>query len=556
MQDYTNVKGYAQALATVQANLSPRFRQLDTCDRFVDGTVYDGRPDFFTGVTVPLAERKPCVKYPIAEIAIESYSDIIFGEKRFPVIKVSGVKSDELSATMKRSKLKTALVEALENAMGCGSAALIFGVRGERPFIDRVPAKWCEPELDPAIDNRVLKLVISYPYIKVEKDDSGRYKAVAMWFRRVIDDETDTTYKPQVAQRNGIEPKNWTADPDRTFPHELGFCPVVWYPHLRGVKCEGSYDGHALHEHQLDEITQHDLAISQRQRAAFTAGDPQYYEIGVEKGYNPSEGGRPQMIPATPNGGAPQQGQARPMHAYVQGGRGKTRKRGVTNVWQYESKDVKVGILELSASAIEAIDNNAKDLRIKLCDAMAFVPIDPEHMPRTLSGKALEMLRARQLARADKIRPDVAESLIAPSIAMLCRVAGLKKDADHDDVETEWPPYEKPDYQERSTLLAAEVPATAQAITLVKSPTFARVAQRRLAGLIVDNMTDEEEADVEDEIEENTPDEIEDLEEEEQENAAAQATQGGGQQGVRKPAGGVQPQRGQAPGGGGGNRPK
>ena len=51
--------------------------------------------------------------------------------------------------------------------------------------------------------------------------------------------------------------------------------------------------------------------------------------------------------------------------------------------------------------------------------------MDSEHikMGSTMSGKALEALKARQLDRCDQYRSDVADHLIVPTVEMLLRIA-------------------------------------------------------------------------------------------------------------------------------------
>lgn len=471
---------------------SPRYRLIDRLEHYVLGTQYKGRPNWWTSPDVPLAEREPCVVYPIARIARDSFVDLVLGEHRFPTIDIEGLDSETLRKAKRRSRFEAAAREALGAGLGTSSACAVVGKRGEREFIDTIPVKWCRPTF--ADDARtVVKLEIEYPFTVEERDPSdGKYKAHARLFRRVIDDQTDITYKPVELIDKATTPV-WIVDKDRKIDHGLGFCPVIWWPAMRGACIEGRFDGHALHEHLLDSITALDLALSQRQNAAFLAGSPQWTEIGVTPGYMPTDAGRQMRVPATPDGGPLAKGQ-RPSEYYV--GVGSTdgaRKKGPGQVWQYPDPLTKVELHQLAAGALDALSKNARDLKLILCDALAYVPQDPDTMPlHGISGKALEALKEKQLSRCDYLRDDIGDGLLIPLIVMLCRVCGIAADLDEDAVTLTWPPYYTPNAEDRGKELGAEVQGTTVASTFIQSPTFDRVAKKRLARLVLDGASDED----------------------------------------------------------------
>ncbi len=84
----------ATAKHIIDANLSPRAKRLLSYEQFVEGTQYDGRPDWFSDVC-PLWERKPCVIYPIVRSAIDSNVDLLLGEGRFPTVSTRPGEDDE-----------------------------------------------------------------------------------------------------------------------------------------------------------------------------------------------------------------------------------------------------------------------------------------------------------------------------------------------------------------------------------------------------------------------------------------------------------------------------
>ncbi len=425
-----NIQGYSEALKALEANLSPRAKHLAGLERYVEGTQYAGLPDWFSDEK-PLWERAPCIVYPIVRSAIDSNVDLLLGEGRYPSATVEDLEGDAaddfeqaLARIVKQARLQAAAREVFAAGQGSAAGCAIFGVRSGRLFVDTSRARWCEPVID--AEGAVLSLTIQYPYLAIDKSE-GTPKIVARLYRRVIDGVRDVTYLPGDARADAIEPQ-WKEDPAQTITHGLGFCPVVWYPHMRGCAIVGDFDGRAIHEHLTDEIRGHDFSLSQRHRAALYAGDPQWTEIGVEPGYNPTSAGRRVEVPASVTGTKGE----KPHAVYVSGKPGrKARKKSPGVVWQYEGKagEVEVKLHALPGDALKALDDHARDLRVKLAESLGVVFLDPESMPQgsTMSGRFLEAIKARQLDRCDNYRSDFGDRFLLPAIGMLVRIARAKK---------------------------------------------------------------------------------------------------------------------------------
>jgi hypothetical protein len=432
-------EGWDRAREIINANTSPRYKRLEELERWVSGTQYDSRPDWFcpTPEDVPLWERRPCVVYPVAQIAIQSNTDLVLGEGRFPVITSkpgedegddeAGIDEDQSAALdrfvveyHKLCRFRAHSRDAFNAAQGAGTTVAIHGIRDAKPFVDAVPAKWCAPEF--ALDARTVTSVeIRYPFVEEYRDRDGKWKVRVKLYRRVIDEERDTTYLPADARDDGEEPK-WQADKARDIAHRLGLCPVVWYPFMRGSAPVNQIDGHAVHALILDEIQAHDIAISQRHRCALYS-EPQICEIGVEGGYSPTATGYQAMVPSTPQGGHPSP------HNPINGGWGgqgpPARKKGPSHVWQYPNPLTKVETLTIGKDALEAQAANASDIRIKLQEALCVVFLDPESIKfaATTSGKALEAIKQKQIDRCDQFRDDLKDNFLLPSVNMQLRIA-------------------------------------------------------------------------------------------------------------------------------------
>lgn len=462
----------------VRANKSPRYQRLEGLESWVTCDQYRGRPSWWTD-KVPQWEREPCIVYPIVRSAISSNVDLMLGERAFPrltftqEVEDAGDSEDQIDteaalADLHRvARFKTTCREAFAAGQAMGSACAVYGVRDGRPFGDLIPAKWCEPELDSA--GKVLKLVVQYPYLDEVKKANGSWEIVAKVYRRVIDQERDIAYFPAEAQDDDASIK-WKMDPERTLSHGFGFCPVVWYPFMKGCAAINIKDGKAIHDGLTDEIQAYDIARSQWHTTALYSA-PQPYEIGVTADHNPTgTSGRAAIVPTTEHGG-----QSHPDGNPVRGafvdpaGSKSARKKGPGYVWRYPDPDTKVGYLETSSDSVKAQSDNVSSLRNMLQESLCVVFLDPENIKfaATTSGKALEAIKKKQLDRVDQFREDFRDGFLIPSIAMQLRIARrsqinipsapvlskIDPDQIEFDLEVQWGSYTAPDFAEQKQIV-------------------------------------------------------------------------------------------------------
>ncbi len=475
--------GQSDAERIALANMSPRYKRLDGLERWSNGTQYKGRPSWWDD-SVPLWEREPCIVYPIVRISTDSNVDLCLGERRFPEFSVATTGATKAAAGddqqtspvdtalrnyQKLSRFPTACREALQSGQECGTVVALQGARNGVPFIELIPAKWCEQELDE--HGELSKLTVQYPYLDEYQQRDGTWAVRAMLYRRVIDAQRDVVYKPAEANANGTA-INWVEDKTKSADHGLGFVPVVWYAFMKGCQPVNVIDGKAIHQWVTDEIQAHDIARSQWHRGALLS-EPQPYEIGVPVGHNPTDEGRTAMIPTTEHGGAitpdnPIRG------GFPEGNRTKgARKKGPGHVWQYPNPDTEVGTLTYPGDALKSQQDNCSDLRIKLQEALCVVFLDPENIKfaATTSGKALEAIRQKQLDRCAQYREDFRDGFLIPCVKMQLRlmrqlgaslkVPGLKEalsalgkgeEADP-DIEVRYGDFYTPDPTEQKALI-------------------------------------------------------------------------------------------------------
>jgi hypothetical protein len=425
---HLKIEGQTEADRACKNWLSPRFYQLDQLERYVLGTQYDGKPNFYEpGGDVPLIDRAPNVVHSLTEAAIRQHVDFALGEGRFPEITSASTDDEEIleeaineeqskvldafvRVLMDHAEFHSAAADALSDSEGCGTTVSVVSVVDGCPEITSLRAKWCEPKFSK--NGRTLESVeIRYPYIKLEQGVDKVWRAKAYLYRRTINAQSDTVYMPAEIGQKQIEP-SWRVDKDKSIDHGLGFCPVVWYQFKRTAQRAADFDGRAVHASQLDELDALNLGLSQRGRAALYAGDPQVWESGVDKD-DPAGG-------ITHVGIKPAAGDT-----YVfghQSGRRPARRKGAGVVWSYENIDAKAGILALPGDALDAIDMHCKDAEDKISQVLGYTKTTPESVKGALSGKALGFLFARTTAYVDTVRTDFWRGWMQPTLHMLLRV--------------------------------------------------------------------------------------------------------------------------------------
>lgn len=430
-------------LAILRAHTSIRYTRLDRLERFVKGTQYEGMPSWWAD-DVPLFKRGPCIVYPVVATAISSHVSMVLG--KMPVITSAPDEDDEdeeddfgldeddskvvdrgVVKIAKQANLHTVFKQLLRTAMGQKSAVAVLGLANGKLTVTTPLAKWCKPTFADDDPRAVKSLEIRYPYLEDYEDPATRKKSKrCMLYRRTIDDQRDITYEPVEAPKDARVEPAWKAQSAKTIEHGFGFCPVIWYPFLKQETGVQDVDGQAIHDLLLDEISGLDFCLSQKHRAVLYNGDPVLIEIGVEKGYNPTETVDFPALMKPAEGYPTDPDQNKDWRVPNAGGRRMGRKRGPGTTWQYPANDGKTDVkyLALPPGAMEALEKHAADLELKIVEALHWMPIDPKQMASgaTLSGRALEWLHKKQINFCDDVRPDFANNCALPVIEMLLRI--------------------------------------------------------------------------------------------------------------------------------------
>lgn len=428
----------------LQANIGARARSLDWLVRCAEGRQYEGRPSFWDD-SVPLMRRAPCVVYPAAMLAANSYGSLILGEGRFRGLTTHREEDDEafderlglspedsahidkaLQRALREGRIGAAMRVLLYLALVGKTSCAVMHLRKGVACLDVLDAKWCVPTFENGPGGDVVSVDLRYPYLHEFKDASGNDHVECRMYRRVIDAVADTVFVPMRATQTGLyDESSWRVE--TSTPHGLGFCPVVWYRHEPSATVRGTIDGTAIHQELCDEIDALNFALSIRHRAAVMLGDPMIWETGVQEGTKRAPTGIVWQGEVEGPGTSDGKGYNLPnvnssWGRYVNKGGSGTMK-GPGTIWSYDSPDAKVGILGLEAGALKPIEEDADDLLAIVAEGMSWVPTDPKQMSlgTSPSGRAFEWLHKKQIEACGTLREDFAHGVLLPVASMILR---------------------------------------------------------------------------------------------------------------------------------------
>lgn len=360
--------------------LSARQCHIKKMQAYVDGTQYDGRKHFLdqTDPAPPILERAPHVVAPVVANASSSHVEFLFGDGRAPTCNL------EIDIFM---DLIFAAGTLLRDVLETGECYAIVGRLGSKTKIDVI---------DPSCVKSFSPVVIEYPY----EDETGKI----FLYRRVIDETSDTTFFSVEAPSDPRAPLDWRKNPELTIQHDLGFIPVLQWRR-----------GDAIHARYIDEIDALNRTISQRNRAALYAGDPQMYEVGVSNA----------EAEQSAIGRFASQDKAERFYTYHTENR--ARVKGVSTVWSSANENAEFGMLTLPGDALRGIDEECQRLRELLHEAFSYVDLDLSKTTviADLSGKALELLYRRQIAFCGVLRAEVEKNILTPLVLLIHAVNGL-----------------------------------------------------------------------------------------------------------------------------------
>ncbi len=220
---------------------------------------------------VPLKMRRPSSPIRLGKVIVDSFTNLLFGENRFPAIRVEGDEQTEdwLQTVARVGKLSQKMIQARAYGGASGTVGVSWCFRDGKPRFEAHKSqnlfvhRWQDRlELIPEHVSEV------YLFSKTKWDGKG-FNKVWYWFRRdwTLDEDIvfkDVLYEPEKPEII------WEPDPEKSVTHGDGICHLEWIQNLPSDEMDGLPDYDGLYEN-FDLI---DLIMSVITRGAVLNLDP------------------------------------------------------------------------------------------------------------------------------------------------------------------------------------------------------------------------------------------------------------------------------------------
>ena len=350
--------------------------RLDVLARVLDGRLYDVLPFAFhderdaADAYIPLRQRKPAVRYPLARIVVDDALSLVFSEGHFPGLDCEDhAARAALGDIVAESGLNQVMLEAALRG-SVGSVAILLRVLRRRVFFSVLPTQYLTPCWDPQEPDALSCVVERYKVRGSVLADQGYEISdpeAIYWFMRRWDAEREVWFEPWSVRDVG-EPMEDTL---RTVRHGLGFVPMVWIRNLPG--------GDAI-----DGACTFSAAI----------------EINIEIDYQLSQAGRGLKYSSDPT----------LLIREPVGAEGVLVRGGGNALVVSEKGDAK--LLEIGGTAASAVIEYVRTLREFALEGVHGNRASPEKLSAAQSGRALEMMNQGLIWLADNLRVSYGGALL------------------------------------------------------------------------------------------------------------------------------------------------
>lgn len=265
-----------------------RYAQLDRCESYyacaqhdLKTWDFDGRPwnprsvqpligAERSGIYIPLNMRRPSSTYRIGRIIVNAFTSMIFGEQKFPAVKVLGdMESEDFARTVAqegRLPIKVAQARTLGGAMGTVGMSWCY-VKGKPRFEVHNAKNLYVHSWEDRIALIPRHVTEVSQFYKVQWNGK-EFARVYYWARRDWTSDADIMFR-DVPVVQGQEPQ-WIQDEERSVLHEDGRIHFEWIQNLPSEAVDGFSDYEGLFEN-MDAI---DVLMSIVYRGAALNLDP------------------------------------------------------------------------------------------------------------------------------------------------------------------------------------------------------------------------------------------------------------------------------------------
>lgn len=306
----TQGPGSGGGFSTLNILTSDRFKELDRRQSYYDCTQHDSKRYDFEGRViatggaaqpllsaekaswyVPLKMRRPSSPYRLSRVIVGAFTNMIFGEHRFPDFVCEGDKEtqDFITTCVKVGQLPVKMIHARNLGGAVGTVGVSWHFADGRPRFEVHNGKhlYVHEWLDRA---QLLPLHATECYLYAQDDwepVKRRYVRNWYWYRRDWHPDAELFYLPAL-----FDPKQepqWQVDMERSVKHNDGECHLHWIQNLPNDDVDGLPDYDGLYD-SFDTL---DIILSVIARGAVLNLDPTLVlkmdlnmvnRLGVKKG--------------------------------------------------------------------------------------------------------------------------------------------------------------------------------------------------------------------------------------------------------------------------------
>lgn len=259
-----------------------REKKLLILHKFYDGSIYDNLSPFYqefsgfgSGQYIPLARRRPSVKYNICKIISDESIAMLFGEGHFPIVRCEDENTEKFLQYITR---KINLPEYMINSAryGCvGSVCIAIKVLEKKIFLEIIQTKNSYPYFNIKNPDQLIKVeqkkaidgntLVSYGY-NIKKEELNDF----FYVKREWTETEEIFYMPYLCSSDKDQDFKPTKDIERSSVHNFGFVPIIWIKNI--TSCH--IDGHSTFGDITDIQIEIDYQLSQNGRLLKYNSDP------------------------------------------------------------------------------------------------------------------------------------------------------------------------------------------------------------------------------------------------------------------------------------------
>jgi hypothetical protein len=261
-------------LPNEKKKLKFRDERLDLLDSYYENTQYDDLMEwseecYSDGTFIPVRQRCPRIKAPIAKMMCSRLTSMMIGGSAFPDTPIADMPDEQefINAVVRESHVKFRILEPFRRMLNTGSVFIRFYLSGGTMKVEHFLSKYCYPTFDDS--DQLEKVIVKYVFEDPEElDKDGNFKK--KWFKMELNKMSEIMYDNPDFDPDAKDEPEFTVVAQ--VDHELGFVQGTWF---RTSEDRHSPDGYSMIADCLDFIDEMCYSMSQSSTAVEYNQDPQ-----------------------------------------------------------------------------------------------------------------------------------------------------------------------------------------------------------------------------------------------------------------------------------------